>query len=359
MAENFASLPIIDYNDALSPTTKAQFLSELRHALVKVGFFYLKNHTIPSQVQQDLLQTSGTFFGLPADKKAEVNMANSKSFRGYTGLRHERTAAKADERETFFWPTETLAPGFRQSVERYLTEVDRLSERFTGLVAEALDMDPSVFAKFFKKPCMSGVKIAAYPLPNAQQGTTTEFQGVGPHKDGSFLTYLLQGTEHSSLEVQNKSGEWIAAPPIPGTLVVNIGRSLEALTQGVCVATTHRVNLRDEQYSRPSGNGRLGTRLTFPFFQMLGFDVTQEDIQLDIPAHITSLCDQNVQSDAESFFEEIFKTSIGEAFMVNALTSHPEVGKRWYPEPLAEALRQQQEGKDLDDSKMHATARVS
>ena len=102
MAENFASLPIIDFNDALSPTTKPNFLSELRHALVKVGFFYLKNHTIPSQVQQDLLRTSETFFSLPADRKAEVNMANSKSFRGFTGLGNERTATKADERETFF-----------------------------------------------------------------------------------------------------------------------------------------------------------------------------------------------------------------------------------------------------------------
>ncbi|KAJ5991618.1 Clavaminate synthase-like protein [Penicillium canescens] len=162
-------------------------------------------------------------------------MANTKSFRGYTGLGNERTAAKADERETFWaglheildsselpvwynlvgpnqWPAETSAVGFRKSVEAYLAEIEHLSERFTGLVAEALDTDPSVFAKFFKKPCMSGMKIAAYPAPDASQGTKTEFQGVGPHKDGSFLTYLLQGTEHSSLEVQNKSGEWIAAP---------------------------------------------------------------------------------------------------------------------------------------------------
>lgn len=77
---------------------------------------------------------------------------------------------------------------------------------------------------------MSGVKSAVHPLPDAQQVTATEFQGGGPHKDGLFLTYLLQGTGHSSLEVQNKVDEWIAAPPIPGTLVVNIGRSLGAIT---------------------------------------------------------------------------------------------------------------------------------
>lgn len=102
MSENFSSLPIIDFQDALSPATKPQFLAELRHALVKVGFLYLKNHSISVQVQQDLLRTSGDFFSLPSDKKAEVNMANTKSFRGYTGLGNERTAAKADERETFW-----------------------------------------------------------------------------------------------------------------------------------------------------------------------------------------------------------------------------------------------------------------
>ncbi|KAJ5920454.1 hypothetical protein N7516_011312 [Penicillium verrucosum] len=302
-------------------------------------------------------------------------MANTKSFRGYTGLGNERTAAKADERETFWaglheiqdsselpvwynlvgpnqWPAETSAVGFRKCVEAYLAEIDHLSERFTGLVAEALDTDPSVFANFFKKPCMSGMKIAAYPAPDASQGTKTEFQGVGPHKDGSFLTYLLQGTEHSSLEVQNKSGEWIPAPPVPGTLVINIGRSLEALTQGVCVATTHRVNLTSEQYSgRQSGGGQLGARLSFPFFQMFGFDVTEEDIKLDIPDHITRLRDESVRSDAESFFGDLFKTVIGEAFMINALTSHPEVGKRWYPEALTEALKKQEEGKKLDNVK--------
>jgi hypothetical protein len=51
MAENFASLPIIDFNDALSPTTKTQFLSELRHALVREGWVFLleKPHdSIPS-----------------------------------------------------------------------------------------------------------------------------------------------------------------------------------------------------------------------------------------------------------------------------------------------------------------------
>jgi len=230
-----------------------------------------------------------------------------------------------------------------------MAEADTLSDIFTGFVAEALEMDPSVFANFFQKPRMNSTKLSAYPPPpDISHDTQTEFQGVGPHKDGSFLTYLLQGTEHTSLEVQNKSGEWIPVPPIPGTLVINIGRSLEAITKGVCVATTHRVNLTREQYS-PSDKGRLGTRLSIPFFQLFSLDVAPGNIDLDIPAHIVSIRDKNVKSDAETFFEGLHNKIFGEAFMMNALTSHPEVGKRWYPEELADALSKQQEAKVLDD----------
>ena len=100
MADTFASLPIIDFQDAFSQDTKPRFLSDLRHALVKTGFFYLKNHPISVGVQEELLKRSAAFFKLSPTQK--VDIANSKSFRGYTSLGGERTAAKVDERESFF-----------------------------------------------------------------------------------------------------------------------------------------------------------------------------------------------------------------------------------------------------------------
>jgi isopenicillin N synthase-like dioxygenase len=220
------------------------------------------------------------------------------------------------------------------------------------LIAEALEIHPDAFTKVLKREYpYSLLRVGAYPQMDPSKPTAADIQGVGPHKDGSFLTYLLQGTGHSSLEVQNKSGAWISAPPIPNTLVVNIGRSLEALTQGVCVATTHRVNLKPAQYLG-ADNIPLGKRLSFAFFQHVALDVTKEDMRVELPPHILAFRENDVKSDAETFFNDLFDGPAGEALLTNCITSYPELGRRWYPEILAKMLEQQHKAKVLDDAKL-------
>jgi hypothetical protein len=75
---------------------------------------------------------------------------------------------------------------------------------------------------------------------------------------------LLAQDDSGGLQVAAPAGagrDWIDAPPIPGTLVCNIGDMLDRLTGGWYRSTPHRVrNL--------SGHGRL----SFPFFLDPGFD---------------------------------------------------------------------------------------
>jgi isopenicillin N synthase-like dioxygenase len=250
------------------------------------------------------------------------------------------------------WLPEATTPGLRPAIEAYLEETQALANEFILLIAEALDLDAAAFTKLLQgEPPMSSLRIGAYRPPDSSQPPETEIQGVGAHKDASFLTYLLQGTGHSCLEVQNKCGTWIPAPPIPNTLVVNIGRSLETLTQGVCVATTHRVNLKSSQY-QGTGNAPLGTRLSFAFFQMLALEVTREDMLLELPSRLVGLREKDVNSEAETFFVEVFKGSAGQALLTNIITSYPELGKRWYPDLLANLLKDQHEMKLLDDARL-------
>jgi isopenicillin N synthase-like dioxygenase len=90
-------------------------------------------------------------------------------------------------------------------------------------------------------------RIFRYPPQRADD----EGWGVGEHTDYGLLTLLLQD-EVPGLQVRTPQG-WLDAPPLPGTLVCNIGDMLDRLTGGAYRSTPHRVrNLSGlERYSFP------------------------------------------------------------------------------------------------------------
>ncbi|GAB1313735.1 hypothetical protein MFIFM68171_03945 [Madurella fahalii] len=371
MDGDFVSIPTLDLSLARSSETKERFLSELRNALVRVGFFYVKNHSIPGHVQQDALQQSMAFFNLPLEKKLEIETVYSKHFLGYNRMDAEKTSARADHNESIAigadllapsadepvylnlhgpsqWPDEIAAPGFRKAIESYRSAVQNLATEFTILIEEALGLKPTSVTRLFNDSPFSRLKITSYPPPPRQTHAEDHQQGVGAHKDGVFMTYLLQGGEHNCLEVQNKSGAWIPVPPIPGTVVVNIGRLLEILTHGVCTATTHRVLLSPDGFYGPSGEP-LGPRLSLPFFQHVNLRLKPDDLYLDIPRHTADLVkDERVISDAGTFFSGLFDNCVGDLVFVSMMTSFQEAAAKWYPELLPRALKKQAEAKQLD-----------
>jgi len=66
---SFTSIPILDLSLAKDPATKPQFLADLRHALMEVGFLYLKNVGISNEDFQQVIQEGKTFFDIPEEEK--------------------------------------------------------------------------------------------------------------------------------------------------------------------------------------------------------------------------------------------------------------------------------------------------
>ena len=95
----FTSIPVLDLSLVESPITKPRFMAQLREALLIVGFFYLKNTCVSTDVQKAFVEKSIEFFDLPLEQKLEIDMINSKHFLGYSRLGCERTARKTDNRE--------------------------------------------------------------------------------------------------------------------------------------------------------------------------------------------------------------------------------------------------------------------
>ncbi|WP_258807666.1 isopenicillin N synthase family oxygenase [Pseudidiomarina sp. CB1] len=249
---NAATLPII----SMAQLDSAEGLAQLRHAASEVGFFYLVDHGLGSDAQQDYLALSQQFFQLSAAEKQQVDMIHSPHFRGYNGVGNEMTAGRLDAREQFDWMNEerALAPeqlrapwqkligpnlwpdGMPALKPALLTLQDKLSGITVNLLqklCESLGVDRNALDATIGEQPYTHAKLIRYP---AQQSTQ---QGVGAHKDPGYLTLVMQDSQ-SGLKVE-RGNEWVDVEPIPGALVVNIGELLELASNGFLKATNHKV----------------------------------------------------------------------------------------------------------------------
>lgn len=66
---SFTSIPILDLSQASDPATKPEFLRQLRHALMEVGFLYLKNVGESEAMFQEVITQGKAFFDIPMEEK--------------------------------------------------------------------------------------------------------------------------------------------------------------------------------------------------------------------------------------------------------------------------------------------------
>ena len=349
MSTSFSDIPVLDLHQTKDSHGRLKFVTELRSALIDVGFLYIKNHEVPIATIDNLIQALPVLFELPEAAKEEAALSNSPHFLGYSKFGSEQTAKKADQREQFEfandlpvsysvdrgdpfysrlngpsqWPG--AFPGLRRIVEAYINELTALSERFLRLVAEALELPHDSLFPFLSE--QHRLKLVHYRSSAEHEVEGGKVQGVGPHKDSSgWMTFLLQASPPSirGLQALNKAGEWIDVPPIPGTFVVNMGQAFEVVTNGVCKATTHRV-LMSGTYDRYS----------VPFFQGVRKSLTKSEMAA-LWAHFEGHKADSRESEEGMQIDSAFLRgkydSWGESQLRTKIRSHPDVGTRHYPD---------------------------
>jgi isopenicillin N synthase-like dioxygenase len=265
VTRNFQAVPIVDIAGLASGdiAVRQAVADELGRAAREVGFLYVTGHGLDENLTQDLRRVAEAFFAQPLDAKLGSYIGRSTNHSGYVPEGEEVFAGgKIDKKEAYdlgldcaqddgrapmlgpnLWPD---FPGFREAAGAYYAAVAGLARRMFGGFALALGMAEDHFAAHLTAP-PSQLRMIHYPFdPQAEP----DQQGIGVHTDYEFFT-LLQGTA-PGLEVLNGAGDWVDVPPIPGAFVVNIGDMLQAWTNGVFTATTHRVRkVGEERYSFP------------------------------------------------------------------------------------------------------------
>lgn len=132
------------------------------------------------------------------------------------------------------WPD---LPDFREPVAAYNRVMLDFCRRLLAPVARALDLPSDYFQPFFRNPT-TFLRLLHYP-PQAADAPGDAF-GSAPHTDYGFITILAQDGI-GGLEVRPRGGDWIAAPPIPGTFVVNVADMLARWSNDRWISTPHRV----------------------------------------------------------------------------------------------------------------------
>ena len=274
-ARTAGRLPVIDMAPLFGrgdEAGRAAVARAIRAACRAHGFFYITGHGVGTKTLAALEAASRAFFALPeADKMAVAMAKGGRAWRGFFPVGGELTSGRPDIKEGLYfgrelpaehprvragwplhganlWPPQV--PALRPAVEAYMAEATRAARHLLEGIALALDLEADYFAVSYTAEPTVLFRIFHYPVPGSDDPETW---GVGEHSDYGLLTLLAQDRQ-GGLQVRTPGG-WIEAPPLPGTLVCNIGDMLDRLTGGWFRSTPHRVR-------NASGAGRL----SFPLF---------------------------------------------------------------------------------------------
>jgi isopenicillin N synthase-like dioxygenase len=144
------------------------------------------------------------------------------------------------------WPD--WLPDVKPRIQAYIAEVDALSRYVVQLIALSLDLPAHALDHHFAHPT-TFLRMLHYPPQPADE---SEQIGSAPHTDYGIITLLAQD-DSGGLQVRPRGGDWIDAPPIPNTYVLNVADMLARWTNDRFVSTPHRVINRSggDRYSLP------------------------------------------------------------------------------------------------------------
>ena len=277
MKSTTIEIPVIDISPLLHDGETSDVAKQIRTACIEHGFFYVSNHGVSENLQQELEQLSKTFFQLPIEEKMSISMQKGgKAWRGFFPVGDELTSGKPDQKEGIYFGAEldnnhpkvkagiplhgkNLFPQTPEKLEKivleYMEKVTEVGHAVLRGIALSLELPIDYFEASITKNPFILFRIFHYP----KQEVKADVWGVGEHTDYGLLTILKQDNV-GGLQVKSR-GEWIDAPPIPNTFICNIGDMLDRMTGGVYQSTPHRV-------LNTSGKNRL----SFPLFFDPDFD---------------------------------------------------------------------------------------
>lgn len=242
-------VPVVDVS---SPSTTS--LDALDSACHDHGFFLLSGHGLDDLIAHTWEETASFF---DADRSVhESIMRDRDNPLGY--FDRELTKRKRDHKQVFDfvdptspphdarnrWPADQ--PEFRNSMVALYDAFDDLATKALSLIHQLLDLGPESRRQVVGDRRGSMIRLNHYtvgdPVPESERDGLAELgdTALGYHTDPGVLTVLLQD-DTGGLQAESLEHGWIDVPPVPGTIVLNLGDCMQAWTNDRYRAAVHRV----------------------------------------------------------------------------------------------------------------------
>ncbi|MGF1537895.1 MAG: isopenicillin N synthase family dioxygenase [Elainellaceae cyanobacterium] len=282
MMLNSVRIPVVDFEAFINGDLSDQMTvsKQIYQACHEIGFVYLTNAGISQTLVDQMFAQSNRLFKLPYPFKTELSRARQITpdlTMGYVRLEQESAdpGTPGDLKETFdvfksgcfleaafdartavseAMKAELEAEAFCSAASHFFATCSRTA----SYIFRSFAMGLSLPVTFFEERHQRNMNLRLLHYPPIHQEPEPHQVRCGEHADFGSLTLLFQDAT-GGLEVCTAEGQWIAAPPMPNAVLVNVGDLMQRWTNRQLRSTRHRVAI-------PQNDKKDRSRYSIAFF---------------------------------------------------------------------------------------------
>nr|CAA70330.1 dioxygenase [Marah macrocarpa] len=226
---------------------------DAKHLIVKaceeLGFFKVINHGVPMEFISTLESESTKFFSLPLSEKQRAGPPSP------FGYGNKQIGRNGDVGWVEYLLLQSNSHAFlsifgqdpqklRSALNDYIWAVRNMACEIVELMAEGLKIQQrNALSKLLMGEESDSVfRVNHYPpCPEELQALEgTNMIGFGEHTDPQIIS-VLRSNNTSGLQISLPDANWISVPPDQTSFFINVGDSLQVMTNGRFKSVKHRV----------------------------------------------------------------------------------------------------------------------
>lgn len=266
----------IDFAKTITDQSK-DWEDKVLSLLTRCAVAYIAMSPPHKAVIDEIFQLCREIHALPPEEKEKYRIEYSDGVRGfYAGQDCELQTRAYESFEIgnevassglgegiLFAPNIWPQRGMKETVDRYLQLMLRLSRSMEELLVRLLKLPPEFFVVRSKRPFYQ-VRLIDYLYSADVVGT------LGAHTDYECFTFLVQSCD--GLEVMDCDGQWHSVPAEGGRMIWLAGDLTEMISDGAIRSVLHRVRVGGQR------------RQSCVFFKGLDTDVTLTGRLVPVPS---------------------------------------------------------------------------